>query len=201
MTTQSLEEVFTKLGRVLDLHERRRDESIQKILSNFAKGQGVATTTPKKARVIQAAPIKTRRGRPAAAPVAPKATKRVVAAAPVSRTRAAGADRVVDRMVAVMGDEVMGAAEVVAALIKAKTAPQSENLQNYISFMLSQNPKAFKRVARGKYQVILGKAERVASARTSSAESGGPAVTSTEKDLDDLGINTEGAVASNPFPT
>ncbi len=218
MTTQSLEEVFTKMGRILDQHEKRRETAIQKLISGFVKEIQVAARTAvpvvkqRKVREIQAAPIKplkTRKVRTAAPAVAPKPAKKGrpaaadgATAAPRTRAPRATKDggRLLDRMVAVMGVEIMGAADVVAALKKAGTAPQSEKLQNYISFMLSQNPEVFRNISRGKYQAISGKGDRVTSAKTSPAESGGPVVTSTERDLSDLGIDTKGAVASNPFP-
>lgn len=226
MSQTSYEDVFTRIGRLLDTQTRRSEDNllkatqrsedmllkatqrsednILKIIKSLTNGTvNIAIPPTTKRKVVAAAPLPTKArkiaGRPAAAKPVPakpaaKAAKRVVSER--------SADRLVDRLVSVMRDKVMDAAEVVEALQKAGKAPNSANLQNYISFTLSQNDDTFERVARGKYKVISGKADRVTSETTSEpivAESGGPGYSTTDEELGELGINPKGS-ASNPFP-
>lgn len=222
MTTQ-FENVLAKFGREMDASAKRQEARFEKLvsiqearfdkllsrLSGLSAGSPRAAAAPQAAtgrgrRKVAAAPIPRKAKAAVAKPAGKRARKVAAAAAPTKAPRAArktsgsSAGTVVERMKAAMGDAIMGAADVVAAMTKAGTAPDSKNLQNYLSFMLSQNPDHFENISRGKYQVkgAQGKAERVASAKTGSTESGGPV--STDEELQDLGISPEGA-AENPF--
>lgn len=198
--TQTFEEMFTKFGRMLDTLEKKKDENLRKLLADTVRGSFSPTITVKgrkPAKTAAAAPIKP------AKPV--KAAKRAGRPAKAIQTTATtrrpreGADRVVDRMASVMKDKIMGATDVAEALTKAGKAPNSENLNNYMLYMLSQNPTLFERVSRGKYRVISsGKADRVTSEVLGAAKSGGP--DTTDSDLEALGIQKNG-IAENPFPT
>lgn len=58
-----------------------------------------------------------------------------------------------EAMATVMGDRAMRSPEIVAALEARGWLPNSENPQQYISFMLSSSIDVFERVERGVYRV------------------------------------------------
>lgn len=97
-------------------------------------------------------------GKPATAKAATPPTKK-------SDTGKAG-HTIVTNMIKVMGTKTMNSADVATLLRKAKLAPKSKNLRNYINMVLSDSPKVFKRVSRGLYMVRANAKSAVVKAKT-----------------------------------
>lgn len=96
-------------------------------------------------------------------------------------------------------------ADIIKPLENKGWLPESKNLNNYLSFVLSSNKDRFENISRGLYRVIgartstQGKGRRVASkGGTSSPAAGGPPVQNVEAELEELGIGTT-SVGPNPF--
>ena len=175
----------------------------------------------------------TRKNSPKPANATPKAEKKAApkaAAKPAAEQETDGKVSVrkmslPDRAAIVMGNEQLGAADVLARLNKRHWMPQASNPQAYISFTLSDNKEIFERVERGVYKVRnpkeyaklaaqlggtpSGKGEGVASEETEAAATTSDDA-STEKTasaagdpsqdqtaLSDLGLGDD--VGENPF--
>jgi len=103
----------------------------------------------------------------------------------------------------VIGKTTMTAAEVVTGLEKKDWLPNTNKVQQYVSYILSSNKDIFERVEHGKYKVQDGvtfakktPAKKVAASPTPKKTNGAK---SRDQDLEDLGIDTSSGVAANPF--
>lgn len=125
-------------------------------------------------------------------------------------TRARGeVPTVPDRIAILMHGRDFRVADIIDPLKKKGWLPESKNLNNYLSFVLSSNKERFENISRGVYRVIeggtpQGKGRRAASKRGGKHEAtsaaGGPPVQDVDKELAELGIG-EGSAKPNPFGT
>jgi hypothetical protein len=114
----------------------------------------------------------------------------------------------------VIGKATMGAAEVVEGLEKRDWVPNAAKIQQYVSFLLSNNKDVFERIGHGQYKVRDGATftksskskKSTPSTQTQTAASPTPKKKaksdnnkSTDEELNDLGIPTGANVSSNPF--
>ncbi len=88
-----------------------------------------------------------------------KASKTKPAAAPTAATKGKKPP-LKSAIINVMGDQTMTAGDLIEALKKKDWLPESNNIRNYISYVLSQNKDLFGSKERGKYFLKAGAAAR-----------------------------------------
>lgn len=143
-----------------------------------------------------------------------KASKKAKGKAAEGRQAVARGDRptIRDSIAIVMGSEVMGSAEIVAALAKKGWTPNAKDPRTYCLYTLSDNKDVFERVERGRYRVrddvviendkIINKGGRAAKAAAKKAANNKPKKSDAEvqASLSELGIGGDGDITDNPFP-
>jgi hypothetical protein len=158
----------------------------------------VPKDTVKKTAEEAPTPVKKTRGRKAKAKAKPE---------PKAKAKAKGGRKTKNRstpplkkaIIEVLGDQTMKASEVITALEGKGWCPESDNIAQYINFMLSSNtPETFERVARGVYKVRQSGETTSEQPKKAKAKDNGNGRLA-KKIKKDWGVGTNDNIEGNPY--